>query len=98
MGKQFKGTKGDWEWHTIGGGNIDMECIKSKNGKTICVVYKKPFPQLEVEANAKLISSAPELMKFAMFIASHEKGSSPSVGYFETMIEKAQSILDDILE
>ena len=48
-------------------------------------------------ANAQLIAAAPELLKFAVFIAKHEKGSAPSVGYFEEMIERAEKAINKAL-
>lgn len=48
-------------------------------------------------ANAQLIAAAPELLKFAVFIAKHEKGSAPSVGYFEEMIERAEKAIHKAL-
>lgn len=91
MGKQFKGTKGKWsrvqlQTYSFDGALIadcDLSLIASSDEKL---------------ANAKLIAKSKELMEFAMFIAKHEKGSAPSVGYFETMIEKAEDILNEILE
>lgn len=93
MGKQFKGTKGKWainsankleinSFEGIAIADCSMSVIADNNEKL---------------ANAKLIAGSKELMEFVMFIASHEKGSAPSVGYFETIIEKSEIILDAIL-
>lgn len=97
MEKEFKGTKGKWEYHIIGFNASAYHCIKSKDGKTICLIYLKEHLSSEVECNAQLIATAPELLKFAMYIAKHEKGSAPSVGYFQEMIERAEKVINKAL-
>jgi hypothetical protein len=94
MKKIFKGTKQKWALN-----RAQKKEVNSYNGIAIadCSISLM-IDDAEKEANAMLISKAPDLLEFAMFISSHEKGSAPSVGYFEKMIEKAESILDHILE
>lgn len=91
MGKQFKGTKGKWS-------RVKLE-INSFNGVAIADCSMSLIAKSDEKlANARLISKSKELMEFAMFISKHEKGCAPSVGYFEDMIEKAETILNEILE
>ena len=54
--KDFKGTKGEW----LRNGSF----VEAKNGLTITrAYYGVAETQEEVEANAQLIASAPELLK-----------------------------------
>lgn len=96
MAKQFKGTKEKLEINP----RFKREVFIKANDELIAVAAAAASENGEIlaQANAKLISKSPELMKFVMFIASHEKGSAPSVGYFEEIIKKAETILDEILE
>lgn len=74
-------------------------CYNNKHRELVALasVIGQPFvTQAEIDANAKLIAKCPELLELALFIASHEKGSAPSVGYFESIIDKAQTILKDL--
>ena len=94
MGKQFKGTAKKWKVNSA-----NKFEINSFDGVAIADCSMSLIANNEEKlANARLISKSKELMKFTMFIASHEKGSAPSVGYFEEIIKKAEIILDEILE
>jgi len=100
--EKFKGTKGKWIFDKSL--YIDTEC------EAIVEAYQGGWDIARVQdgsrnnnssvirANAQLIAAAPELLKFAMFVAKHEKGSAPSVGYFQEMIERAEQIINKALE
>lgn len=100
MEKEFKGTKGKWVLWNDG---YAFDVVKESDAiMTIACVYdgKEAENNLDVvvaKANAQLIATAPELLKFAMYIAKHEKGSAPSVGYFQEMIERAENVINKAL-
>lgn len=100
MDKLFKGTKGKWVLWNDG---YAFDVVKESDAiMTIACVYdgKEAENNLDVvvtKANAQLIATAPELLKFAMYIAKHEKGSAPSVGYFQEMIERAEKVINKAL-
>lgn len=64
---EFKGTKGEWEVSKIDLFDFKQICIfqnESPKGKAICHMYFKNEITQEIEANAQLIASAPELLEF----------------------------------
>ncbi|MPT36350.1 MAG: hypothetical protein E2604_14995 [Flavobacterium sp.] len=73
--KKFKGTKGSWypkltnisSFHP--NGVLTIEAVET--GKTICVIYEDNCETMsENNANANLISAAPEMLKFIQNILS----------------------------
>lgn len=108
--KEFKGTKGEWRVYeydcTVVVSDIEHNGIVAEvhtpdshcNHLAYCHDGTHWGEDIDVaQANAQLIAAAPELLKFAVFIAKHEKGSAPSVGYFEEMIERAEKAINKAL-
>jgi hypothetical protein len=96
MEKEFKGTKtkkGELKWIRSGMG---FQVLTADSYYSICEAVGKKSQEEQI-ANAQLIAVAPELLKFAMYIAKHEKGSAPSSGYFQEMIERAEKVINKAL-
>lgn len=60
---EFKGTKGEWNYHITGNGTTDYHNIKTNDGRVVALVYPNYVTNEEMEANAKLIASAPDLLE-----------------------------------
>jgi hypothetical protein len=76
-------------------------CTKNKYGELIALasVIGMPFSeQKEIDANAHLISIAPELLAFAEYVAKLELGCAPSAGYMEEIILKARKAINQQLK
>lgn len=64
--ENFKGTKGEWKTHQIGNGNIIVSSPEWRDFITVKFVHPIENTKQRREeclANAKLIESAPELLK-----------------------------------
>lgn len=105
---EFKGTKGEWRvrhseskkaWNVVG------TALGRKYKIARCpYVFDEALSDSvnskeneETKSNAQLIAVSPDLLKFAQFIAKHEKGCAPSCGYFQEMIEKAENVINKAL-
>jgi len=89
MEKEFKGTKtkkGELKWIRSGMG---FQVLTADSYYSICEAVGKKSQEEQI-ANAQLIAVAPELLKFAMYIAKHE-------GYFQEMIERAEKVINKAL-
>lgn len=95
MEKEFKGTKGKWEYHIMGFNVSAYHCIKSKDGKTICLIYPKEHLSSEVECNAKLIATAPEMLKVLQRLVDLQEYKMEN-GKWEGYIEERMAIYDDV--
>ena len=65
MGKQFKGTQGEWKFETIEGQSFLGPVIFGKeNDRIVTIFFDKGEMDFttEFKANAKLISKAPQLL------------------------------------
>ena len=86
---EFKGTKGEWfPVEYAGYINIQSGEYYSENDN---ILDCESFPREEVEANAKLIAAAPELLKqlkVAVFILK-ESGITKGQDQLEQAIKKA---------
>lgn len=58
----FKGTKGKWTYHITGNGVVEYHNIKTEDGKVIALAYPNYVNDSELNANALLISKAPEML------------------------------------
>lgn len=100
---EFKGTKGSWG--DMGGDNTSIDIVLD-NGSTISINrYDRYCPGVlactreEMEANAKLISKAPEMLKMLrnlLYDLSHIENKSPAIwnriANVEDLIEEATTI------
>ena len=63
--ERFKGTEGEWSYHVTGNKTNSYHNIQQGQfgGKTIALLYDAYTSEKETEANAKLISSSPDLLE-----------------------------------
>ena len=87
--KQFKGTKGKWE---IKIKTPERISISSENRRSFIDVWGVGIADIEkieeVEANARLIASAPELLNALLYFLENGQGRH-SIKKAEKAIEKA---------
>lgn len=98
MGKKFKGTKGKWEYHLISSNASVYHCIKSKDGKTICLISLKEHLYSEVECNAQLVAAAPELLGALIELVEVFNREKLSQSQFQSKaIEQAEKAINKAL-
>lgn len=89
---EFKGTKGEWK-HILGSWYVDH--IES-NGNIVADIRNVSNNLDEINANAKLISCAPELLQalqwFCERVDKGEVRSTKTYNKFKQLIEKATTI------
>jgi len=95
---EFKGTKGKWELSTHSD-EKKWHNIKSEKGVFARTFYGELHPiitELESEANAKLISCAPEMLEMLMVLNQHLMDihgyQFEMQHHVEQLIEKATTI------
>lgn len=67
---EFKGTKGEWKLHGYRHGQVIFSI--NKRGIKDCDLYEFQYENSdELEANAKLIAAAPDLLEALQGIQSH---------------------------
>lgn len=74
---EFKGTKGKWRTYVIDGRNSTYFSIESANARVCNISSKRIELFKEEEANALLISKAPEMLKMlkSILASEHLKGT-----------------------
>lgn len=94
--KEFKGTKGNWKASNSGHYNFDL-CIIAEDGGSVCFITN----WTDKDANAKLISSAPELLKSLQHLLVHyegqKRGDAVNLEMEEEMIKKAKESIKKAL-
>jgi len=75
-----KHTKGEWEVTQM------LNVISKENGKMICATQSN-MHSLEIEANAKLIAAAPDLLEAALQIKNEIDTDGLLQGSYEKLLE-----------
>lgn len=67
---------------------------RNRELEAVASVIGVPFvPKSDIDATASLIAHAPDLYRFAVKMAQHEKGCCPSAGYMVELIEAARAVV-----
>jgi len=97
MDLEFKGTKG--EWHIS---DYDLGCVKfsdSDFNNKDCDLYKHQYNNIEeMQANAKLIASAPDLLKALELMVNNFKEFQSLSGAKNQAILKAEKAIEKALK
>ncbi len=103
MTTEFKGTKGEWIISWRNSDLVEVKSLESIN-KPICELdsyyfSKRVFNYQELEANAKLIAAAPELLEALIecLDATKELNDEHQDGWDDT-IEKAERVINKALK
>ena len=74
MSKEFRGTKEQWQISKIDLADFKQICIYQEakpKGKAVCHLHFENEITEEVEANAKLIKNAPEMLEALQFFVNN---------------------------
>ena len=94
MGKEFKGTKGQWDFvQGMKEGNLQSHffIISNKSQFNVCKIQSATMDLTEAKSNAKLISKAPEMLEALQFFVNNNMLSA--IGE-----EVAERLINEILE
>ena len=95
---EFKGTKGEWEFTKDPASNGWTSVFLKGTNHEICTCYTgTEIPDFdELEANAQLIATAPELLKALRYILDQKENEHCST-YMDEVCEYAEKVINKAL-
>lgn len=82
MEKEFKGTKGEWSYSPMKGtvGHCQRAQVWDSEGLNLASIDSR-YGEVEASENAKLIASAPDLLKALQLMVEMYEEVQPAGGY-----------------